>query len=254
MDTGTETFATNGSPQNTSVSPVLIPRLGLSGNIDYGPSDNDRRHIWTTSLVWDIRGPKSGVLGQILGGWGVTSTITIRSGAPYTVLNGFDRLYEGGADATALRPDVGNPNAPVDSRAVTVPVGAASASACPSGLRNLNVTANSSNGFGCTTADQVRWIAITSYSVPGATTAGRNSVYTTGYTSVNLNALKTFRFTEKCKLEYRAEIFNLLNQENFENPGDVTKTVSGTGAGLFLNFTQANGGSRTMRMGLKLLF
>ncbi len=254
MDTGTETFATNGSPQNASISPILVERMGLSGNIDYGPSDNDRRHMWSTSLMWDIRGPKSGILGQILGGWSTASTLTFRSGVPYTVLNGFDRMYEGGADATALRPDVGNPNAPVDTRAVTVPVGAASASACPSGLRDLNVTASASNGYGCTTSDQVRWIAVTSYSVPGANTAGRNSVYTSGYSSVNLNALKTFRFTEKVRLEYRAEIFNLLNHENFDSPGSVTKTVNGTGAGLFLNFTQISGGSRTMRMGLKLLF
>jgi hypothetical protein len=254
MDTGTETFATNGSPQNPSVSPLLISRLGLDGNIDYGPSDNDRRHIWATSLVWDVRGPKSGVLGQVLGGWNLSSTLSFRSGIPFTVLNGFDRLYEGGADATALRPDVGNPNAPMNTRAVSVPAGAASSTTCPGGLRDLNVTASSSNSFGCTTIDQVRWIAVTSYSVPGSRTAGRNSVYTTGFTGINLNVLKTFRFTERIKLEYRAEIFNLFNRENFDTPGNVTKTANGTGVGNFLNWTTTNGGNRSMRMGLKLLF
>jgi hypothetical protein len=255
MDLLSETFATNSGLQNPSVSPV---NSNLR-DFDYGPSDNDRRHVWTTTMSWVLRGPKSGILGQSLGGWEVDPILTLQSGTPFTPANGIDRNFDG--TAIGDRPDVGNVNAPLNSRAQQV-----GSTVCSTGLQNIDTKA-------CVTANDVRWIAV-SAGLPGlgdgrSITSSRNSVYTTGLVNVDMNILKTFRLTERWKLEYRAEIFDLLNIRNFNQiPGGkgpdgltiagTTKTVNNKLAFLTFGGTPALEsmaiGNRTMRMGLKVIF
>jgi hypothetical protein len=107
------------------------------------------------------------------------------------------------------------------------------------------------------TANDVRWIAVAGYNLPSALTARRNSVYTTGLVNVDANILKTFRLSERWKFEYRAEIFNLTNTENFNTPVAGKINVSQTAANQFDNFSLLSGtnaGNRQVRMGMKLLF
>jgi len=244
MDILTETFGTNSSPQNPSRSPALAN----INSLDYGPSDNDRRHVWVSTMQWNIRGPKQGFLGQVAGGWAFTPIITLQSGTPYTPINGLDRDFEG--SMISARPDIGNPNAPVTSRAKPV-----SLATCASGLLNPDTGS-------CTTANAVHWVAVAGYNPPTAQTARRNSVYTTGLVNVDANVLKTFRLSERWKLEYRAEIFNLMNTENFNTPVLGKLNVATTPAGTFdnpalLGLTSGGvpiTGNRTMRMGLKVIF
>jgi hypothetical protein len=239
MDILTETFGTNSSPQNPSRSPLLAN----VNSLDYGPSDNDRRHIWVSTLQWNIRGPKQSFLGQIFGGWSVAPIITLQSGTPYTPINGLDRDFDG--SMLGDRPDVGNPNAPVTSRAIPV-----SLATCATGLRNPDTAS-------CVTANDVHWIAVAGYNPPSALTARRNSVYTTGLVNVDANILKTFRLSERWKFEYRAEIFNLTNTENFNTPVAGKINVNSTAPGQFDNFSLLSGlntGNRLVRMGLKLIF
>jgi hypothetical protein len=239
MDILTETFGTNSSPQNPSRSPLLAN----VNSLDYGPSDNDRRHIWVSTLQWNIRGPKQSFLRQIFGGWSVAPIITLQSGTPYTPINGLDRDFDG--SMLGDRPDVGNWNAPVNSRAVPVAL-----TTCATGLRNPDTST-------CVTANDVRWIAVAGYNPPSALTARRNSVYTTGLVNVDANILKTFRLSERWKFEYRAEIFNLTNTENFNTPVAGKINVNSTAPGQFDNFSLLSGlntGNRLVRMGLKLIF
>jgi hypothetical protein len=65
LDVLTEVFASNSSPQNPSRSPLFANLR----SIDYGPSDNDRRHVSSTIAQLDLRGPNRGILGQLFGGW-----------------------------------------------------------------------------------------------------------------------------------------------------------------------------------------
>ena len=60
---------------------------------------------------------------------------------------------------------------------------------------------------------------------------------------------------ERFNFEYRAEIFDLTNHQNFNTPVSATNrnVTSSTGTN-FLNYSVLNGGSRTMRMGVKLIF
>ena len=63
-----------------------------------------------------IPGPKRTLLADVFGGWSITGITTLQSGAPYSVLNGFDRNDDG--ILAADRPDTGNVRAPLDTRGV----------------------------------------------------------------------------------------------------------------------------------------
>jgi hypothetical protein len=219
----------------------------LNPNLDYGVSDMDRRHRWITSWIWDIKGPKTGFLGQLAGGWSIGGSLPIMSGTPFSVLNGYDR--DGDGSLANDRPDVGNPNAPITSRAIV----STTAQACSTGLWNPDAGA-------CTTADSVHWIQ--SRAIPGAKTAGRNAAWTTGFMLVDTNIMKKFRVSEGKNLEFRAEIFNLTNSNNFNYaPNGLTALGMRLDrpAGQFLPWkTQSdyytNPGNRTIRMGAKFTF
>jgi hypothetical protein len=260
MDIVSEVFATNPNPATQGSSQRVIltyPKL------DWGPSDFDVRHVWQSTVVWDIRGPKGrNLLGQTLGGWTLTWIIPVQSGSPFDVLNGFDRDLDGG---TADRPDIGNIHAPITSRANAV-----AASTCSTGYQNIDTRA-------CVTPADVHFISW------GATTFGggmgtrmdpndilltlrRNAVRTPDSWLVHMNVIKKFSLTERFNLEYRAEIFNILNHENFNyTPGSITVGASQTAvdsgkAGTFLDYSTGrpagdrSTNSRTMRMALKLIF
>jgi outer membrane receptor protein involved in Fe transport len=256
LDIISEVFATNPNPGTQGSSQRLIL---TNPKLDYGPSDFDVRHAWVSTVVWDVRGPQRGVLGQALGGWELSYVIPLQSGSPFDVTDGFDRDWDGG---TADRPDIGNLNAPLNSRAIAV-----TSATCASGL--LNIATNA-----CTTANDVHFISFADVNFgasgtrndPNAKTLRRNSVRTPGSVLVNMNVLKTFKLTERFKLEYRAEIFNLANHENFNyTPQGITvgASLAAVQSGSVPNFLDYLAGrpagdrlsnSRNMRMGLKLVF
>jgi outer membrane receptor protein involved in Fe transport len=248
LDVVSEVFVTNFALASLGSS----QRFALSNRkMDYGPSDFDVRHQWVTNAIWDIRGPKDGFLGQVFGGWGLSFIIPVQTGFPVEIGNGFDRDLDGG---TADRPDVGNWNADIRSRAYAVP-----ASICATGFQDVN----SSN---CVTANDVRWIVYGAFDLgpgvgflkePDGNTGRRNTFRTPGSILVHMNVSKKFKLSEGVKLEYRTEIFNLANKwnKNYE-PLDVFAGAAGD----FLLFENGNfAGSRNtesrfMRMGLKVIF
>jgi hypothetical protein len=69
-----------------------------------------------------------------------------------------------------------------------------------------------------------------------------------GQTSIDFSVFKDFRFTERFNMQFRTEMFNLLNQANFGNPGNSMDNA---------NFGQINSTSvnaRLIQMALKLTF
>jgi hypothetical protein len=247
LDVLSETFASNSSGQNPSRSPLF----GKLKDVDWGPSDNDRRHIWVTSMMWELRGPKHGILGHVLGGWSVAPIITLQSGTPFTILNGTDRDLDG--STLGDRGQISNLNAPLNTRAKVVPT-----TTCATGLQNPAI--GTAAGVGCVSAADVHWLQVLTYS-PTANES-RNSNYTSGLFQMDANILKRFTLTERFKLEYRAEIFNLTNNENFDTPVSSTNRnlTASTGTN-FLNYDlidqgnlSGNHDNRAMRMGLKVIF
>jgi hypothetical protein len=50
-------------------------------------------------------------------------------------------------------------------------------------------------------------------------TAGRNCLRGPAYTNLDMSLFRQFKFTERYVFEFRTEVFDLLNHQNFGNPG-----------------------------------
>lgn len=244
IDSTSEVFATvNSVSANTSLP---TNQGGLA--IDRGLSDYHRKHRLALTYVWDLPGPRKGLLSYPFGGWSLTGITTFQSGTPYTIVNGFDRNNDGLSND---RPDIGNPNAPINTRGVVTAT--TGANSCATGYRNPDAQT-----LTCVTPNDVRWIE--GRGMPNAATVGRNTLFTKGVNNFDLNLLKNFRITETIRLEYRVETFNIFNHPQFTAvPGaSVVSTAGPTfSAGQpsrFLNLDYTNSGNRTMRMQLKVIF
>lgn len=230
IDSTSEVFATTNSGAATASIPAFLGGLAL----DRGPSDYDRTHRLVISYIWDIPGFREGMFRNVLGGWQLTGVTSFQSGAPFTLINGFDRNADG--LATADRPDIGNPNAPRNTRAIV-------ATTCSTGFRNPDTQA-------CVTPNDV--FVVQGTGLPNGKTIGRNTERSNWTRNFDLNLFKVFRFTERFRLQYGISAFNVFNHPQFTSvPG---RNVVSTLANQFINYDLTNGGGRTMRMGLKFLF
>ena len=259
---------TAGSGVYMSANP-LRPQYKGWRTSDYGPSDNDRRHIWATSVVLDLPNKvKMPVLSQVLNGWTLSSNFFVRSGTPFSVFNGYDRDFDG--TASNDRVDIGNIKAPLNTAAQAV-----NASTCSTGWQTLY-------GNGCVTPNDVHFlyypqnatvtnaqyqagILPVSYNVIGSgKQLQKNSVYSKGgFISSDVSITKAFKIHEGYSLEYRAEIFNIANTMNYSfTPSnyvisDVFNSkdpVTGQPSLKFLDYSQSSAGNRSMRMQLKFIF
>ena len=204
-----------------------------------GPSSFDIRHRSVITFVIDVPvGPghrlfgwNNGLNKQVFGGWQISGTTTLQTGAPFTVFNnsldfsGFNQLND--------RPDV------VGTGRLT--------------QDNRNIDAAFDKTYFSATPPTGR-----------VGTSGRNQYYGPGLQNYNFAAAKSFKFTEQIGLQFRSEFFNLFNHTNFANPqnnqsnanfGKITATVGsaiatavGTTAGV------TGGGPRVIQFSMRLQF
>jgi hypothetical protein len=187
-----------------------------------GSSDFDRRHVDGLSLVYDVpttyRG-SSGALRQVINGWEVTGLMTASTGAPFSILDGYDASLTGAGSplgGTQGRPDiVGNPNL--------------------SGGRSRS-------------EEIAEWFNPAAYQInaPGTYgTSGRNSLYGPGSFNTDLGVFKNFNLGERAHLQFRSEFFNVFNNVNLGNPDNsmLSPTIG--------RITSA-GSPRIIQFGLKL--
>lgn len=240
LDVLTEIFATNSSTQNPSRSPIFGPLR----KIDYGPSDNDRRHVSSTVLLLDVREPSNHLLKEFLGGWSAASVFTVQSGTPYTVTNDVDRDLDG--STIGDRADIGNLRAPLNTRGLVT-------AACSSGYYNPAISSTPANA--CVNRSDVHFIQVTTYSPTSPNMEARNSNRTTRYLNLDMNILKKVAVTERVKAELRGEFFNITNNQNFDTPVSATnRSVTSASGTNFLNYGLLSGGNRTFRVGAKVIF
>lgn len=91
--------------------------------------------------------------------------------------------------------------------------------------------------------------------------AGRNIVRGDTLTSVDFSVLKDFAVTEKLKVQFRAEVFNVGNHTNFGTPNRTyTPIATGYTAGASANTNPdfgrvfGAGDPRVAQMALKVVF
>ena len=229
------------NPQYSSANLTSIP-AGLGGlKLDRGLSDFHRSQRLSLVYLWEAPGPAQGWWKHALGGWAIAGITSFQSGTPFTVRNGLDRNNDAvpGVD----RPDIGNPAAPLLSRAVVDPRPAAQR--CATGFRNPDTLA-------CVTPSEVRWVQAPVGSLPNASTVGRNTLETGGMNNFDLSLFKSFAIGEGKRLEFRWEAVNAFNHPQFTEVPE--RDVLGTLPSRFLNRDFTNSGIRSMWVQVKVLF
>jgi hypothetical protein len=237
IDSTSEGFgASNQAPATGQLTSVPAAQGGLK--LDRGPSDYDRTHRLTVAYIWDLPGPAGGLLRYALGGWSLSGITSFQSGAPFTVGNGFDRNNDG---FTLDRPDISNPRAPLNSRAVVTP--SSGSQSCATGYRNPDT------GM-CVSPGDVHWIQGLGF--PNSSTVGRNTLLAGGINNFDVTLTKSFPIGEQRRLELRWEALNASNHPQFTQI--PARNVVGTPPGRFLNRDFTDSGIRSMWAQIKFVF
>lgn len=254
---------------------------------EHGLSGIDFPHSWalTTYEELPFYRTQAGLLGHVLGGWGISGTYFITSGQPYTPVqfalnagvagqqpyydNGMVNAFYSTVDQ-ALRPYLGNPSAPITQ------VGIYAADACAEfgvGCTQTATTLLSLNAINATgaatvvTSKDVRFIANTPtantvFNTPFGNVA-RNYVRDAWTNIANLQFFKTINVRENFKVQWHVSMINAFNHPNFSSVDpfldDAGLSNEGTGFG---NPALTSGGlttqvgspGRIIRFGIKLFW
>jgi len=236
LDSTSESLLVNATSQNLNLTSIPASMGGLK--LDRGLSDYNRSHRLTVAYIWDIPGPRNGFQKGLLGDWSISGITTFQSGTPYTLQNGLDRNKDGFAND---RPDIGNPSAPLDTRAQLTP---------PSGPGYCSTGYVNPDTDDCVTPDDVHFIE--GQGLPNSRTVGRNTLLTDGTNNWDATLAKNVPIRANKRLEFRWEAFNAFNHRQFVQAPSRDVLVSAPGQ--FLNLKLTDGGIRSMRIQVKFLF
>jgi hypothetical protein len=84
--------------------------------------------------------------------------------------------------------------------------------------------------------------------------AGRNTLRGPGFANVDLGVVKVIPVTERVKVDFRGEFFNLFNRANFGLPEGNIFSTNGTVRGAAGRIRDTTTTSRQVQFGLKVLF
>jgi len=200
---------------------------------DRGRSSFDARHnlVLTTTYPFPFRFQQKAVQ-VILGGWTANGIGTFRSGEPFTGRVGNNRSANGdrwAPDRPNLNPGFSNnPTSGVTAGCSGVPAGQ------KLGTPDL-------------------WFDPCAFSRPAPGTygnLGRNTMTGPEFFNVDFSADKVFKPSDRINVQFRAEVFNILNQAHFWIPG--FNVFSGS-AGHITRLVSSPGG-RLTQFGLKVMF
>lgn len=183
-----------------------IQSEGQSGSIetiydlrrDWGPSDFNRTQMFVFNSIYQLpvgEGKKylsnaNGFVRTLLGNWNLGGILTMNSGQPYRIVAGGDIANVGGGSQRAQV--VGDPNA----------------------------------GF---TQSRLEWFNTAAFALPAPYTfgnEGRNNLTGPPLKNLDFIAYKDFLFTERLRLQFRSEFFNIFNHANFGLPGTNVQSAS----------------------------
>jgi Carboxypeptidase regulatory-like domain len=249
-----------------------LPQDSAHPGREYASSDFDIRHRFTLSATYRIPGKKS--FAQLLEGWQLISIVSLYSAQPWGPIDtgddisltgeGVDRWDFVGHPSDFKSNPRGGPTLPFLPQYFApgaTPAICLNAASTPDLLNSLNT-------FGCYVSPNGR-----SAMIPPAIgtfgTMGRNTFRDTGFRNWDFSVAKNWKFKERLTAQFRAEFFNVLNHPNFANPfggqngfgmNDPSVLATGFGCGCATpdvaasNPVIGSGGSRSIQLGLKLLF
>ena len=222
----------NGDSLNatTSANAPALTSNPFNLQADYGLAGYDVRHIGVISAIYALPFGRGQALASDLGGWGnalvsgwsVNSIVTLQDGFPFTPQLSYNPANNG---------DTRNPVRPFRNPDFTGPVI----------LGNPN-----------------QWFNSNAFLQPPANSGfygdlGRDTFIGPGLATWDFSALKETSIHERLSLQFRAEIFNLLNRANFNTPNLIVFTPSGV-SGTAGAITSTSTTSRQVQFGLKLIW
>jgi hypothetical protein len=237
-----------GATQNTYQN----PRNRAAEKARYG---FDFRHSAVISFLYElpvISAFKDNAAKHIFGGWQTNGIVTLRSGLPFTVSQG-STLNSGESPVRPERLSSGKLDEPTVNKWFD-----------PDAFR---IVSCAQPGDRNTPDGKARNDYIAQFCHYGS--SGQSVLEGPGYKSVDFSLLKNIRFTEKLRLQFRWEVFNLFNTPQFAVPNAVLNTAPDeylprTAGGAFPTQAGRPGGPgaitslvapmRQMQFGLKLIF
>jgi hypothetical protein len=217
-----------------------------SGNVNRGASDFDIRNSLSVALTYEVPAPKiNALVNAILRGWSVQSIVLARSAPPVDISDqNLSNLF--GSFFIDLRPDL-VPGQPLYLFGPQYP-----------GRKAFNPAAFTDPPF-----DPNTFVPLRQGNVP------RNFLRGFGATQWDFAVHRDFPIHESVKLQFRAEMFNVLNHPNFGPPNGnfgtnsfgvssqmLGQSLSGfgsAGSGSLSPLYQI-GGPRSVQLALKLQF
>jgi hypothetical protein len=226
---GAYTFSHAISNVNDPITPAAgngnLPRNSLDLAAERGNSDFDIRHRGVVNFIYEPnigRGRShlsNGFAGRILEGWSLTGIISAQTGHPIDLYDYTDSDHTGQyARLTQVEPSTGQ--APGTDKTFTGPAASAFITTPFSVLPNV----------------------------------AKNKFYGPDLVNIDLATLKNTTLTEKLKLQFRLEAYNLFNHAQFAQP-DNFLSDSTFGQSL-ATITRPDGttSARQLQVALKLLF
>lgn len=212
-----------------SIDDAASPQNALNLSAERGNSSFDVRHRFVTSWLYDIpfgKGRKflshsPGITNTLLGGWQLNGILTLMSGQHFSPSSGVNTL---GSGAGSQRPNR---------------------------LADGNLTASQQT--------VKHWFDTAAFATPGPYlfgNAGRDILVGPGTRQADLSLFKRFnlRSRETTWLQFRAEVFNVFNTPEFNNPNATIGTAAAgtiTSAGDPYSYQRT---SRQIQFALKLYY
>jgi hypothetical protein len=211
--------------QSSNQAQMILDRNDLPR--DWGPSALNVKYQGSISARYELPfglGKRwmnhDGVANKLVGGWQVTEIATLLSGFPFTPQDGSNRSGDG---------DTRNPDRPNLNPAFSGPV----------------VTGNPNQWF------NPNAFVLNPFGTYGY--LGRGVYSGPGLADLDVSAIKNTALSERVNLQFRAELFNVLNHTNFGTPNAIvfSGTAVSSSAGLITSTATT---SRQIQFGLKLMF
>ena len=220
-----------------------------SPGLAYGPDDEVRNHVWVNNLVYELPfgrgkpfgGGANGVENVFIGGWQISGTTTWASGLPWTPSYGECGAEE---DVGVCRPDKGTGSFHVGAGSFN-PV----THEVPFFTPIPNIVTNPSGPFSDPGPGHIGNIGVYSYRGPRAFFS-------------DATILKNFRLSERFRLQFRMDAFNVFNHPVLgwnNNQGGTGTCIDCAGNGQITNIEADSSpgsatGMRQLEFALKLIF
>ena len=190
---------------------------------DRGNNAFDVRHSLNFSALYELPVKLSNHAAQsVLGGWEIGGILNARTGLPIDVTVALDQIVSTGQYVSSPVVQGG--------QVLTIPVidnpfgGAFRSNRRPDVVAGVNPFLHTGDG---------RYFlnpAAFSFPQPGKFgNLGRYALHGPGMNQLDLTLHKRFRITENQNVEFRAEIYNIMNRANFANPPAVLSNALGIG-------------------------